>query len=106
MLRPGMMMNVAIQSSSRTGLSVPELAVLGEGDNRYVFVVGQGNRVHRTEVRTGAHLNGRVEVTSGLRPGQRVVTEGIIKVTDGMQVRLDGEGRPGSGGGQQNRRGG
>ena len=46
-LRPGMMMSVAIQSSSRTALSVPELAVLGEGDSRYVFVVGAGNRVHR-----------------------------------------------------------
>ena len=108
-LRPGMMMNVAIQSSSRTALSVPELAVLGDGDNRYVFVVGAGNRVHRTEIRTGAHLNGRVEITAGLRPGQQVVTEGIIKVTDGMQVRLQGQGRPGGGGGaggQQARRGG
>jgi membrane fusion protein (multidrug efflux system) len=105
MLRPGMMMSVAIQSSTRTALSVPELAVLGEGDNRYVFVLGDGNRVHRTEVRTGTHLNGRVEITAGLRPGQRVVTEGIIKVTDGMQVRLQGEGGPG-GGGRQGRRGG
>ena len=105
MLRPGMMMNVAIDSSSRTALSVPELAVLGEGDNRYVFVVGEGNRVHRTEVRTGAHLNGRVEITAGLRPGQRVVTEGIIKVTDGMQVRLQGQGG-GNGGAQQGRRAG
>ena len=110
-LRPGMMMNVGIQSSTRSGLSVPELAVLGEGDNRYVFVVGGGNRVHRTEVRTGAHLNGRVEIVSGLRPGQRVVTEGIIKVTDGMEVRLQGQGRnqgqggPGGGGAQPARPG-
>jgi membrane fusion protein (multidrug efflux system) len=106
MLRPGMMMSVAIQSSSRTALSVPELAVLGEGDARYVFVVGEGNRVRRTEVRTGAHLNGRVEIVAGLRPGQRVVTEGIIKVTDGMQVRLQGQSGPGGRGGQPARRGG
>jgi membrane fusion protein (multidrug efflux system) len=62
--------------------------------------------VHRTEVRTGAHLSGRVEIVSGLRAGQRVVTEGIIKVTDGVQVRLQGQERPGGGGGQQARRGG
>jgi membrane fusion protein (multidrug efflux system) len=53
-------------------------------------------------VRTGQHVNGRVEVLSGLRPGQRVVTEGIIKVTDGMEVRLQGQGPPA---GQQARRG-
>jgi membrane fusion protein (multidrug efflux system) len=95
MLRPGMMMNVAIQSASRTGLSVPELAVLGEGDSRYVFALGPGNRVHRVPVRTGAHLGGRVEILAGLRPGQLVVTEGIIKVADGMAVRVrGGGGRP------------
>ena len=105
-LRPGMLMSVAIQSSTRSALSVPELAVLGEGGNRYVFVVGEGNRVRRTEVRTGAHVGGRVEIIAGLRPGQRVVTEGIIKVTDGMQVRLEGQGRPGGGGGQRTGRGG
>lgn len=90
MLRPGMMMRVAIQSSSRTALSVPELAILGEGDSRFVFELGPGNRVHRVPVRTGAHLNGRIEILAGLRPGQRVVTEGIIKVADGMQVRVQG----------------
>lgn len=99
-LRPGMMMSVVIQSATRTGLSVPELAVLGEGDGRYVFILGSGNRVRRTAVRTGAHLNGRVEILAGLRPGQRVVTEGIIKVADGMEVRVQGAG------GGQARRGG
>jgi len=99
MLRPGMMMSVAIQSASRTGLSVPELAVLGEGDSRYVFALGPGNRVHRALVRTGAHLGGRVEILAGLRPGQRVVTEGIIKVADGMAVRVQGA----AGGGQAQR---
>jgi len=92
LLRPGMMMRVAIQSASRSGLSVPELAVLGEGDARYVFAIGPGGRVHRMPVRTGAHLGGRVEILAGLRPGQKVVTEGIIKVADGMQVRLAGQG--------------
>ena len=105
-LRPGMMMSVTIQSSSRTALSVPELAVLGEGDARYLFVVGEGNRVRRTEVRTGAHQNGRVEIVSGLRPGERVVTEGIVKVSDGMPVRLQGLGGPGGRGGQPAGRGG
>lgn len=98
MLRPGMMMRVGIQSSSRTALSVPELAVLGEGDSRFVFALGPGDRVRRLPVRTGAHLNGRVEILAGLRPGQRVVTEGIIKVADGMQVRLAGAGQAQRGG--------
>ena len=89
LLRPGMMLNVGIQSGRRTSLSVPELAVVAEGDRSYVFAV-TGNRVRRIPVQTGAHLAGRVEILGGLRPGQPVVTEGVIKVTDGMQIRLAG----------------
>jgi membrane fusion protein (multidrug efflux system) len=91
LLRPGMMLRVGIESARRTSLSVPELAVVGEGDARYVFAVN-GTRVRRVPVTTGAHRDGRVEIVAGLRPGQLVVTEGIIKVTDGMQVRLAGNG--------------
>jgi membrane fusion protein, multidrug efflux system len=89
-LRPGMMLSVVISSASRSGLSVPELAVVGEGENRYVFTLEAGGRVRRVPVRTGARAGGRIEIVQGLRPGQRVVTEGIVKVADGMQVRLQG----------------
>ena len=89
-LRPGMMLNVVIESASRSGLSVPELAVVGEGENRFVFAVDGNGRARRIPVRTGARIGGRIEVVQGLRPGQRVVTEGIVKVSDGMQVRLAG----------------
>ena len=89
-LRPGMMLTVAIESAARTGLSVPELAVVGEGDNRFVFALDGNGRARRVPVRTGARAGGRIEVVEGLRPGQRVVTEGIVKVSDGMQVRVAG----------------
>lgn len=89
-LRPGMMMTVAIETAPRNSLSVPELAVVGEGERRYVFLLGDGNRARRTEVRTGLRSGGRVEILEGLRPGQRVITEGVVKVADGMQVRLGG----------------
>jgi len=99
-LRPGMMLNVTIESASRSGLSVPELAVVGEGENRFVFAVGADGRARRVQVRTGARAGGRIEVLQGLGPGRRVVTEGIVKVSDGMQVRLAGArggGRPARG---------
>lgn len=90
-LRPGMAMTVIIQSAERQSLSVPEIAVVGEGDQRFVFVLGEGNRVRRTPVRTGLRQGGRVEIVEGLSPGARIVTEGIVKVSDGMTVRLPGQ---------------
>jgi membrane fusion protein (multidrug efflux system) len=89
-LKPGMLLTVAIETSPRLGLSVPELAIVGEGDSRFVYTVDGEGTAKRTPVRTGLRSAGRVEILEGLRPGQKVVTEGVVKLTDGMKVRLAG----------------
>lgn len=90
-LKPGMLLTVAIESAPRLSLSVPELALIGEGDSRYLYVVEKGT-AKRIQVRTGVRQNGRVEILEGLQPGQKVVTEGVVKISDGMKVRLAGAG--------------
>jgi membrane fusion protein (multidrug efflux system) len=91
-LKPGMLLTVTIETSPRMGLSVPELAVVGEGESRFVYTIDQSGTARRTPVRTGLRSAGRVEILEGLRPGQKVVTEGVVKLTDGMKVRLAGTG--------------
>ena len=90
LLRPGMLLTVTIENTPRMALSVPELAVVGEGDGRFVYTLDPQGRARRTPVRTGVRAGGRVEIVSGLRPGQRVITEGVVKVADGMPVRVAG----------------
>jgi membrane fusion protein (multidrug efflux system) len=101
-LKPGMLLTVRIETGPRLGLSVPELAVVGEGDARFVYIVGPDGKVKRTAVRTGLRSGGRIEILEGLRPGEKVVTEGVVKLADGMKVRLagPGAGRRAAGGGQ------
>jgi membrane fusion protein, multidrug efflux system len=97
-LKPGMLLTVNIEVSPRLGLSVPELAVVGEGESRFVYTVDPGGSARRTPVRTGLRSAGRVEIVEGLRAGQQVVTEGVVKLTDGVKVRLAGAGNaPGAG---------
>jgi len=91
-LKPGMLLNVRIETQPRLGLSVPELAIVGEGDQRFVYVVGADGKAKRTAVRTGLRSAGRIEILDGLRPGAKVVTEGVVKLSDGMKVRLAGPG--------------
>jgi membrane fusion protein (multidrug efflux system) len=88
-LKPGMLLTVVIETAPRTGISVPELAVVGEGERRFVYVVDKG-MAKRVEVRTGLRANGRVEILEGLKPGQPIVTEGVVKLSDNMKVRLAG----------------
>jgi membrane fusion protein (multidrug efflux system) len=85
-----MLLTVKIETAPRLGVSVPEIAVVGEGDARYVYVLGAGSKVKRVAVRTGQRSGGRIEILEGLKAGERVVTEGVVKVTDGMKVKLAG----------------
>ena len=79
-LRPGMLMTVDINSPARQALTVPELAVIGEGSGAYVWKVGADNQATRANVTAGLRRDGRVEILSGLSEGDRVVSEGTVKL--------------------------
>ncbi len=79
-LRPGMLMTVDINSPARQALTVPELAVIGEGSGAYVWKVGADNQATRANVTAGIRRDGRVEILSGLNEGDRVVSEGTVKL--------------------------
>lgn len=79
-LRPGMLMTVDVRSAPRDSLTVPELAVIGEGQGAYVWKVAPDDTAARVEIRAGSRRDGRVEVLSGLAEGDRVVAEGTVKL--------------------------
>jgi membrane fusion protein (multidrug efflux system) len=88
-LKPGMLLTVTIESSARMSPAVPELAIIGEGANSFVYTLENG-AAKRVPVKVGLRQNGMVEITDGLAPGTRVVTEGVVKLTDGQRVRTAG----------------
>ncbi|HCW59679.1 MULTISPECIES: efflux RND transporter periplasmic adaptor subunit [Sphingobium] len=94
-LKPGMLLTVSVQASQRESLAVPELAVVGDGEDRYVFAL-DGRTAKRVKVDTGMRQNGMVEIVGGLKAGQPIVTEGVVKLSDGATVRLAGD-KPQSG---------
>ena len=64
-LKPGMLLTVAIESSARMSPAVPELAIIGEGSNNFVYVLDKGI-ARRVPVKLGIRQNGMVEVIEGL----------------------------------------
>lgn len=89
-LKPGMLLTVSVASRQRQSLALPELAIVGDGEERFVFLL-EGRKVKRVKVDTGIRQNGQVEILGGLQAGQTVVTEGVVKLTDGATVRLAGD---------------
>ena len=62
---------------SRT-VSLPEAAVIFEGDTARVWVAGRGHALFLRPIKTGRIEDGRVEVLSGLSAGEQVVTSGAL----------------------------
>jgi len=89
-LKPGMLMQVELLKDPRQALVIPEEALVPQGDKQYVLVVNEaeGNKVVRREVRIGARRPGEVEVLQGLSAGEKVITDGTIKVRPGQQVAV------------------
>jgi membrane fusion protein (multidrug efflux system) len=91
-LRPGMLLTVRVVAQERTAIVVPERSVVQVGNSSFVYVVGADQRAHRREVRLGTRQWGIVEVVAGLEEGEPVVTDGIIKLREGLLVKVAGDG--------------
>lgn len=90
-LKPGMLLTVVIESRPRTSVAAPELAILLEGDSRFVYSIGPDGKARRIPVRTGGRSGNMVEIIEGLKPGQKIVTEGVVKLSDGASARVAGQ---------------
>jgi membrane fusion protein (multidrug efflux system) len=93
LLRPGMFARFEVLfPEAHTVLTVPATAVLSAPYGDSVYVVepatnsAAGLVVRQQFVRVGRGRGDFVAVTSGLKPGDRVVTSGIFKLRNGMSV--------------------
>jgi membrane fusion protein (multidrug efflux system) len=100
-LRPGMLMQVAVEHGARDALAVPESAVQYEGDTAFVFSIltREGKTtVRKVQVTPGVSEGGFVEIREGLKANEKVVADGLNRLTDGAPVSLPGQRPPGVGG--------
>jgi len=88
LLRPGQYARVrAVVSVEKGALLVPQRALAELQGGYQVATVDAGNRTHIVAVKTGAQVGSQTVVVSGLHPGDRVVMDGIQKITEGALVR-------------------
>jgi membrane fusion protein (multidrug efflux system) len=87
-LRPGMFARVVLELGSNDKAAlIPEQAIVPRGDRNFVFRVVDG-KAALTEVALGTRSPGQVEIVKGLKPGELVVTDGQIKLQDGVPVSV------------------
>ncbi len=87
LLRPGQFARVRARIDvERNASLVPQRAVTEMQGRFLVAVVGPDNKVNIRPVETGQRVGSLQVISKGLRPGERIVAEGIQKVKEGMPV--------------------
>jgi membrane fusion protein, multidrug efflux system len=86
-LRPGQYARVRTIIATRRGaLLVPQKAVSELQGNYQVAVVGSDNKVQIRPIKVGEQVGTEWIIEQGLKPGERVVAEGVQKVRGGLTV--------------------
>lgn len=87
-LRPGMLLRILIQKQVVNSLVIPESAIVPIQDNHFVYIVTPENKAHRQQVTIGLRKPGLVQISQGLKGGEKVVVEGALRLGEDSQVRI------------------
>ncbi len=81
---------------------VPVAAIQRGADGSFVFVVTPDKTVAQRDVKTGVQDGDRIQILSGVKPGDTVVVDGADRLRDGADVEVPAGGKitAPSGGGQ------
>ncbi len=86
-LLPGQFGKIRFQTDLRKGaLAVPQRAILQVQNTQSVYTVGPDNKIQARAVKTGERVGELWIVEEGLKPGDRVVVEGLLSVQPGATV--------------------
>lgn len=87
LLKSGGSGSVIIPSRSSNTIIVPQSVVSEVQNKLFIYVVGKDNKVKYTEITVAPQNDGKnYVVTSGLKTGDKYVTNGITKLSDGMEI--------------------
>jgi membrane fusion protein (multidrug efflux system) len=94
-LVPGQFVRVQVEGIAvHDATSLPRRAVMSGAQGSFVWVVGAGDAVELRPVRLAGESGERVLVSEGVKAGERVIVEGVLKVRPGAKVKIAIAGAP------------
>ncbi len=87
LLKSGGSGSILVERSNNSAIIIPQSCVLEVQDKKFVYVMGADKKVKYTEIKVDPQNDGNnFIVTSGLKTGDQYVTNGLTKLTDGMEI--------------------
>lgn len=89
LLLPGGYVTVRLSNpAGDRGIKIPQRALLIDNIGAYVLTTDEDGVVETIRVRAGEQVGTDVIITSGLNPGDRIITDGVQKATPGSTVQV------------------
>ncbi len=82
-----------LNKESGNHLVVPAKAVVEQMGENFVYVAA-GDSAKQRKVQLGPSLRSEVVILSGIKAGERIVTEGVQKLRDGAKIKVSAAGAP------------
>jgi membrane fusion protein (multidrug efflux system) len=88
-LRPGQFVRVTLNGATRpNAMLVPQRAVLEGPQGKFVYVVDEKSTAQARPVEVGEWAGSDWIVTGGLKAGERVITDGVMRIGPGAPVKV------------------
>jgi len=87
-LKSGGAGTIVIPRQATDAIIVPQSCVSEVQNKKFIYLVGNDNKVKYSEIKVDAQNDGmNYIVTDGLKAGDKYVTNGITKLSDGMEIK-------------------
>ena len=87
-LLPGQFVRVRVIAGTRQAIVVPQTAVLQNETGRFVYVAGADGKAVPRSIRAGQWLGDDWVVLEGLKPGETVIVDNLVRLRPGTPVQL------------------
>lgn len=88
LLKSGGSGSIIVPYKNSSAIIIPQEAISEVQDKHFVYYVGSNNKVKYTEIEIAPNNDGKnYIITSGIKPGDRIVIAGISSLQDGMDIK-------------------
>lgn len=88
-LIPGQFLRIRLQAGARSAVLVPQTAVIQNDQGAFVFVVGSDGTAQSRLLNTDGWSGSDWVVMGGLKPGDQVILNNLLKLKPGVPVKVD-----------------
>ncbi|HEY1040746.1 MAG TPA: efflux RND transporter periplasmic adaptor subunit, partial [Bacteroidia bacterium] len=87
---PNMVTNIKINDYNSDAITVPVKLVQNDIDGKqFVYVYGAGDKAEKKIIKTGKEYNGLIEITEGLKAGDKIITKGYDVINEGDRITIN-----------------